>query len=136
MSILLDNRALALQAHKAFESISKENKAAKFYLNAVQQALLKLETQGLRRSLLYITSQMGKKTQKEFCAETESFSAAKAYHCLYHHLADMAGEDAKTFSYQVLRRSEEDIVLLSSRVAFFLLCLKRLASAQESSTRK
>ena len=130
MSILTDNRTLALQAHQAFADIPQQEEAVKYYLNAVQQALLKLETQGMRRCMLYITSQMGKKQD-----EADSFTAAKAYSCLYRHLLtlDMAGNSRDAFQYRVLiTMTESEVALLAARTSFFLLCLKRLASAPTS----
>jgi hypothetical protein len=131
MSILTENRSLALQAYKAFESIPKGEKEAKHYLNTVQQAMLKLETQGLRRCILYITSQMGKKAQNVNGQEDGSnFSVKDAYSLLYDHLADVAQKQRDTFQYEVLRTMpQSEIVLHVGRISFFLLCMKRLVSS-------
>ncbi|MDX1909428.1 MAG: hypothetical protein SF053_20480 [Bacteroidia bacterium] len=139
MSILTDNRNLALQAYTAFADIPQQKEAVKHYLNAVQQTLLKLETQGMRRCMLYITSQMGKKQlgdnkSNESICQPSSFSAPDAYSYLYRHLSnvDTAAGSMDTFQYRVLKTmTEGEVALFAARVSFFLLCLKRLASTPE-----
>ena len=151
MSIMTDNKAMAIQAYEAFTNASWEKNgsaddkkiAVKNYLNAVQQALLKLETQGLRRCILYITSQMGKEPDAYSLRIYQSLSRnvdehsqmgkePDAYSLLYEQLSEIAEEKKEAFQYKVLANFDAPkIALLSARVSFFLLCLKRLASAYE-----
>ncbi len=128
MSISTANRTIALQALAAFEKAlaafesakSEKKEKVKDYRNAVQKAMLLLGTQGLKRMVLYISSQMGKDEGK-----------TKAWRLLYDHLAEFSGMAPEIFQYKIVYElTKEQIALREEDIAFFLLCLKRLANAK------
>ena len=122
MSINTKNRMIALDALKLFERIPE--KRLKDYRNAVQKAMLLLGTQGLKRMVLYISSQMGKDEGKD---EKEK----KAWELLYGHLASFTDIAVGTFQYEVVfELKKEQAALKEESFAFFLLCLKRLVNGK------
>lgn len=125
MSISNSNRTIALNALAAFESVKSEKKEkVKDYRNAVQKAMLLLGTQGLKRMVLYISSQMGKDDDK---SENEK----KAWRLLYDQLAHFSGIDKEAFQYKIVSEfTKEQAALREEDIAFLLLCLKRLANAK------
>lgn len=129
MSISTANRTIALKALAAFESAFESAKfekkeKIKDYINAVQKAMLLLGTQGLKRMVLYISSQMGKDDDK---SENEQ----KAWRHLYNQLADFSGTGREAFQYKIVfELTKEQAALREEDIAFFLLCLKRLANAK------
>lgn len=147
MSISTANRTIALQALAAFEKAlavfesaksEKEEKLLKDYCNAVQKAMLLLGTQGLKRMVLYISSQMGKE-KKEMKGENDANTKDKAsayandntWRCLYDQLALFSGIDEETFQYEIVSElTKEQAAIKEEDIAFFLLCLKRLANAK------
>lgn len=155
MSISTANRTIALQALAAFEKAlavfesaksEKEEKLLKDYCNAVQKAMLLLGTQGLKRMVLYISSQMGKdkKAEEEEEEEEEKTNAkdkagegnhANAWRLLYNQLADFSDISEEIFQYKVVSElTKEQAALKEEDIAFFLLCLKRLANAKWTET--
>jgi hypothetical protein len=132
MSIKTDNRSIALRALSAFQAfeekyIRQEQAAnaemAKHLLNAVQQTGLKLGTQGLRRCMLYVSGQISKEK------EGNGFDLPQAYLLLYKQMARFAGKDEAGFQYYILTEADcNAIAEQEARLAFFLLCLKRLAA--------
>ena len=133
MSISTANRTIALQALAAFEKAlaafesakSEKKEKVKDYGNAVQKAMLLLGTQGLKRMVLYISSQMGKDDDK---SENEQ----KAWRLLYNQMADFFGTGREAFQYKIVSAglTKEQAALKEEDIAFFLLCLKRLANAK------
>ena len=122
MSINTKNRMIALDALKLFERIPE--KRLKDYRNAVQKAMLLLGTQGLKRMVLYISSQMGKDEGKD---EKEK----KAWELLYGHLASFTDIAVGTFQYEIVfELNKEQAALKEESFAFFLLCLKRLVNGK------
>ncbi|MCB9052481.1 MAG: hypothetical protein H6556_23855 [Lewinellaceae bacterium] len=122
MSINTKNRMIALDALKLFERIPE--KRLKDYRNAVQKAMLLLGTQGLKRMVLYISSQMGKDEGKD---EKEK----KAWELLYGHLASFTDIAVGTFQYEIVfELKKEQAALKEESFAFFLLCLKRLVNGK------
>ena len=122
MSINTKNRTIALEALKLFERIPE--KRLKDYRNAVQKAMLLLGTQGLKRMVLYISSQMGKDEGKD---EKEK----KAWELLYGHLASFTDIAVGTFQYEIVfELKKEQAALKEESFAFFLLCLKRLVNGK------
>ncbi len=132
MSIGTHNREVAL---KAFEYFQRDiaGKDPKSYLNAVQKALLLLGSQGLRRTVLYLTAQMGKEGKdNEGSGGNTSITSGQAYEYLYAHLAEFSGRTRDRFQYEVLcKYSKEILASKEPQVAFFLLCLKRLAESRK-----
>lgn len=135
MSIRTDNRSIALQSLKSFQAFEREYiqqgqtdaEKVKHLLNAVQQASLKLGSQGLRRCMLYISGQMSKE-----CKENNGdFNLAKAYTWLYCQMAQFSGKHEDSFQYYVLNGGDESepLTILETRLGFFFLCLKRIAAA-------
>lgn len=153
MSIKTDNRSIALKALEAFQAFEtkylKQGQAdaekAKHLLNAVQQASLKLGTQGLRRCMLYVSGQMAKDKAEETAQEPDgsasteaqagkkqdskkAFNLAQAYFWLYGQMAQFAGQGEAGFQHYLLVKAEAaDIAVLEARLAFFLRALKGLA---------
>lgn len=126
MSIAIENRDIALMALTAIEKVPNKEEKVKEYLNAVQKAMLLLGTQGLKRMVLYITSQMSKEDKKEE-------DNKKAWGHLYEHLAGFLNEPSESFQYNlVMAYSKEKVTLIEEKVGFFLLCLKRLANSKIS----
>ena len=132
MSISTANRTIALQALAAFEKAlvafesakSEKKEKVKEYSNAVQKAMLLLGTQGLKRMVLYISSQMGKD-------EGKNDDDKKAWRRLYDHMAEFSGLAPEIFQYKIVYElTKEQIALKEESIAFFLLCLKRLANAK------
>ena len=132
MSISTANRTIALQALAAFEKAlvafesakSEKKEKVKEYSNAVQKAMLLLGTQGLKRMVLYISSQMGKDEGKD---EKEK----KAWELLYGHLASFTDIAVGTFQYEIVfELKKEQAALKEESFAFFLLCLKRLVNGK------
>ncbi|MCB0556728.1 MAG: hypothetical protein KDD02_24495 [Phaeodactylibacter sp.] len=122
MSIKTANRTTALEALKFFELVPE--KKVKDYRNAVQKAMLLLGNQGLKRMVLYISSQMGKDEEK-------NDDDKKAWRLLYDHLAEFSGLAPEIFQYEIAYEfTKEQIALIEENIGFFLLCLKRLANAK------
>lgn len=144
MSIKTDNRSIALQSLTSFQSFERkyiqqgqtDAEKVKHLLNAVQQASLKLGSQGLRRCMLYISGQMSKECKED----NGDFNLAKAYTWLYSQMAQFSGkhEDEDSFQYYVLNGGDESepLTILETRIGFFFLCLKRIAASayEENST--
>lgn len=146
----------ALSAFQAFEEeyMRQEQAAnaemAKHLLNAVQQAGLELGTQGLKRCMLYVSGQMvkdgGKKGEQSNGTDHQAdkpdgegkkkdgdtakkFGLPQAYLRLYEQMAQFVGIDPGSFQYYILAGADcNAIAELEARLAFFLLCLKRLAA--------
>lgn len=139
MSIKTDNRSIALKALEAFQAFETkylkqgqaEAEKAKHLLNAVQQASLKLGTQGLRRCMLYVSGQMAKDQAEEAGKEQDSkkaFNLPQAYLWLYKQMAQFAEKDEACFQHYLLVKAEAaTIAVLEARLAFFLRALKGLA---------
>ncbi len=141
MSIKTDNRSIALQSLASFQSFERvyfqsaqtDAEKVKHLLNAVQQASLKLGTQGLRRCMLYISGQMSKESEEN----TEDFNLSKAYTWLYDQMAQFSGKPKDSFQYDVLNGNDQEaLTVLENRLGFFFLSLKRIAEAayEENST--
>ena len=147
MSISTANRTIALQALAAFEKAlsafesakSEKKEKVKDYGNAVQKAMLLLGTQSLKRMVLYISSQMGKEKKADGDEENKINAKDKAgegnhvnaWRCLYDQLAHFSGIDEEIFQYKIVSElTKEQTALKEEDIAFFLLCLKRLANAK------
>ena len=136
MSIKTANRTIALEALKLFERVPEEK--LKDYRNAVQKPIPLMGPQGLKRMVLYLSPQMGKekedgdeekKVNDKNKADTNN--TGNAWQLLYNHLACFSGIGKETFQYKiVLELDEEQAALKEESIAFFLLCLKRLANAK------
>lgn len=141
MSIKTDNRSIALQSLKSFQAFEREYiqqgqtdaEKVKHLLNAVQQASLKLGSQGLRRCMLYISGQMSKEGKEN----NGDFNLAKAYTWLYCQMAQFSEKPEGSFQYYVLNGDEsETLTVLETRLGFFFLCLKRIAAAAHDEKRE
>jgi CRISPR/Cas system CMR-associated protein Cmr5 small subunit len=130
MSIGTHNREVAL---KAFEYFQRDiaGKDPKPYLNAAQKALLLLGSQGLRRTILYITAQMDKEDKKSEASGNDApFTNQNAYKYLYTHLAEFSGRTRDRFQYEVLcQYSKETIAQQEPQIALFLRYVKHLAES-------
>ncbi len=129
MSIATHNRQIALKALELFKQ-DLEDKDPKPYLNAVQKAMLLLGSQGLRRTVLYITAQMSKDDKAE--SSNGTLTSSTAYNLLYRHLATWMKKEEEQLQYHILKGcNEEHLAQIEPEAAYFLLCLKRLAESRK-----